>query len=94
VVPDEPHQALVMRAIYGPDGVKAGCVSGQCQQDIVAAANHLAAQGVKAIILGCTELPLLLNTPFFTTAAGSQVALIDPTLVLAQRCVLLAGSSP
>jgi aspartate racemase len=93
VVPDESHQALVMRAIYGPEGVKAGCVSGPCHQDILAAANHLAARGMEAIILGCTELPLLLNTPCFTTDAGSQVALIDPTLVLAQRCVLLAGRS-
>lgn len=91
VVPDEKHQALVMRAIYGPEGVKAGHVSGPCQQDIAAAANHLAALGVEAIILGCTELPLLLDTPAFTTAVGARVALVDPTLVLAQRCVQLAG---
>jgi aspartate racemase len=92
VVPDEQHQALVMRAIYGPEGVKAGYVSGQCHQDIVAAANHLAAQGVEALILGCTELPLLLNQSAFISNEGSQHALIDPTLVLAQRCVLLATS--
>jgi aspartate racemase len=91
IVPDESHQALVMRAIYGEKGVKAGHVSGQCQSDIVAAANHLAGQGVQAIILGCTELPLLLSAPVFTTEMGSRVALIDPTLVLAQRCVLLAS---
>jgi aspartate racemase len=91
VLPDAPHQALVMRAIYGPDGVKAGHVSGPCHRDIVAAANHLAAQGVEAIILGCTELPLLLKEPWFVSRDGSGVALIDPTLVLAQRCVALAG---
>lgn len=90
VVPDAAYQELVMRAIYGPQGVKAGHTRGQCRADIEAAAGHLAARGVEVIILGCTELPLLFDAPTLPAADGA-VALIDPTLVLARACIAQAA---
>ena len=57
IVPDLANQRLVMNAIYGERGVKAGCTDGQCRQDLLEALGHLVARGARAVILGCTELP-------------------------------------
>ncbi|MNE95882.1 hypothetical protein D3C80_1940280 [compost metagenome] len=42
------------------------------------------------LILGCTELPLILPQADDFAIGGVAVALVDPTTVLAQRCVALA----
>ncbi|WGS51333.1 amino acid racemase [Paraburkholderia sp. D15] len=90
VVPSPPLQARVMEAIYGKEGVKAGFTTGQCQSDIAAAMEELIARGVDVVILGCTELPLLLPQPTYAGANGASVRLVDPTDVLARRCVAYA----
>ena len=82
-----------MEAIYGKHGVKAGFTKGQCQEDIAAAMEGLIAQGVEAVVLGCTELPLLLTGTEFVGASGARVRLVDPTDVLARRCVAYALSA-
>jgi aspartate racemase len=93
IVPDTPHQALVMRAIYGPQGVKAGHLDGLCKQDLMQALHHLVARGATVIILGCTELPLLLPRGEEVCIAGRHIALLDPTDILARRCVSLAQAA-
>jgi aspartate racemase len=95
IVPGAPAQERVMRAIYGERGVKAGYTSGQCVDDILEAVEELVAHGVGVMILGCTELPILLDSPQLRTASGKTVALVDPTDVLAKRCVeyALAGGT-
>lgn len=90
VVPSPPLQARVMNAIYGPHGVKAGFTSSESVADVDAAIDELAAQGVEVIVLGCTELPLLLSEPERVTARGNRVTLVDPTDILAKRCVSAA----
>jgi hypothetical protein len=55
-----------------------------------AAVDELVAQGVQVIVLGCTELPLLLRGPSLARADGVVVRLVDPTEVLAKRCVAYA----
>jgi aspartate racemase len=90
VAPEPAWQARVMEAIYGKQGVKAGFTTGRCQDDISAAIEGLVAAGVGVIVLGCTELPLLLPGGEFTTASGARVRLVDPTDVLARRCVAYA----
>ena len=91
-VPDEAHQQRVMEAIYGKKGVKAGYVDGECRQHLTAALEHLAARGADIVILGCTELPLILPQDPCFPIAGRQVALLDPTEILARRCVELSAS--
>ena len=86
-------QARVMAAIYGKHGVKAGFTSGQCHEDIVAAVEGLMREGIEVIILGCTELPLLLPAGEFIGASGARVQLVDPTEVLAKQCVAYAKNS-
>jgi aspartate racemase len=87
VVPQPEFQTRVMTAIYGLRGVKAGFTSGECLDDICAAIDHLISQGVEVIILGCTELPLLFSHRELTREGGQRVSLVDPTEVLATRCV-------
>ncbi|KAE8760265.1 amino acid racemase [Paraburkholderia madseniana] len=90
IVPAAELQARVMDAIYGKEGVKAGFTTGQCLDDIAAAIDGLIAEGVEVIVLGCTELPLLLPQTSFVGTTGARVSLVDPTDVLAQQCVALA----
>lgn len=90
VVPDPLHQSKVMEAIYGEEGVKAGYTSGRCKDNLLDAAAHLADSGAQVLILGCTELPLLLPQCEHFKLGDRTVALIDPTEILARRCVELA----
>lgn len=89
MTPDEAHQALVMSAIYGERGVKAGYTEGECKQALVSALAHLVERGARVVVLGCTELPLLLAESDAHAVAGRTVALLDPTAILARRCVAL-----
>ena len=84
-MPDPPFQRKVMNAIYGEQGVKAGHTDGACREELQQALSHLAAKGADVVILGCTELPLIMP------ASRAGITLVDPTDVLARRCVELAG---
>jgi aspartate racemase len=91
VVPDPPHQRRVMESIYGPRGVKAGFREGPCREDLLAAMTHLVRdRGSEALILGCTELPLLVGPSDRFPLAGREVAVLDPTEILARTCVAMA----
>lgn len=92
VVPDAAHQDKVMEAIYGKEGVKAGYTEGRCVEALLAAAAHLTDAGAEVLILGCTELPLLLPECERFELGNHTVILIDPTEILARRCVELACS--
>ena len=83
-------QAQVMGAIYGKEGVKAGFTTGQCLGNVSAAIDGMITDGVGVVILGCTELPLLLPHQSFVGTTGTRVSLVNPTDVLAQQCVALA----
>ncbi|CAN5396915.1 hypothetical protein BH11PSE4_BH11PSE4_07510 [soil metagenome] len=87
LLPDAAHQAMVMEAIYGADGVKAGFTQGRCREALRTAIDHLAEQGAGVVVLGCTELPLLFPQTEQFAAAGKTIALLDPTLLLASACV-------
>ena len=92
LTPDEAHQAKVMNAIYGEKGVKAGYTEGECKEDLLAALAHLVERGAEVAILGCTELPLLLAQNDDFRVAGKSVVLLDPTEILARKCVALSSS--
>lgn len=90
LVPDDTHQALVMRAIYGKHGIKAGYLDGECRHDLMRALQHLVGAGATLVILGCTELPLLLQENTAFPLGDSRIVLLDPTAILARRCVAIA----
>lgn len=87
IVPDDPHQDKVMSAIYGETGVKAGYVDGMCRQALLDAMAHLANRGAQVLVLGCTELPLLVRQDEHFPLGGGEVVVLDPTEILARRCV-------
>jgi aspartate racemase len=90
IVPSDGLQARVMNAIYGERGAKAGFMSGECIDDVTAAVDELSERGVEVIVLGCTELPLLLPDGEMHSGSGRVVNLVDPTDILAKRCVAYA----
>ncbi|SFN07295.1 aspartate racemase [Chryseobacterium oleae] len=90
IVPDVAQQQNVMESIYGEYGVKAGFTEGICKEQILEAADFIAARGADVIVLGCTELPLLFPTETEIIKDGRRVILIDPTLVLAKKIVAMA----
>ncbi|MBO4953834.1 MAG: amino acid racemase [Clostridia bacterium] len=80
--PEEAEQKAVMDLIY--NGVKAGRADYDAStvQDTI---NHLLQRGAKAIILGCTELPLAV------TMYGLKAPFVDPTLELARAAIVAAN---
>lgn len=91
IAPPPALQARVMAAIYGERGVKAGFTDGACRDDIEAALDGLVRMGARVVLLGCTELPLLLPAG---ERSGAGVTLVDPTDVLASACIAAAGRAP
>lgn len=93
VTPAPEIQQMVMDAIYGAEGVKAGHTQGHCAELLRAAIAHLHDRGARVQILGCTELPLIFSqSDHFEIGSTQAVSLVDPTDVLARRCVRLAQS--
>ncbi len=62
------------------NGLSEGCIS-----EAVAAAEYLIANGSEAIIMGCTEIPVILKGKEFS------VPLIDPNVIIARAAVAYAN---
>ncbi|MFA5073335.1 MAG: amino acid racemase [Nitrospirota bacterium] len=91
IIPDDDFQKKVMNAIYGEKGVKAGFTEGECKDDLNQALEHLVKRGAEVIILGCTELPLLQSENNDFHIGDRSVAILDPTAILARKCVALSA---
>jgi aspartate/glutamate racemase len=78
LVPDPRGEMDVMRVIHA---VKAGDLRPTIRAHARKAASALARRGAEAIVLGCTELPLVLDS------AGVRVPLLDGTEILARAAV-------
>jgi len=91
IAPDEATQALVMEAIYGKEGIKAGCIEGKPRELLLKAGEYLVEQGAGILILGCTEIPLVFEGLQRVTLQGKEIALLDPTSILAEKCLKMIG---
>ena len=89
ICPDEPHQQLVMEAIYGEEGIKAGFTRGKPEENVLEVSISLVRRGARMLILGCTELPLVLAENEALRIEGRNIAILDPTNILARKCVSL-----
>lgn len=86
LVPDPIDQEqLVMEAIFGRLGIKAGHFEPP-RELLLTAARRLVDAGAQAVILGCTEIPLVIN------ADDLPVPTVDPNRILAQTAVEYAMS--
>ncbi len=78
LVPSEPRQELVNRAIFA---VKAGDLGGLVRGWVREAGQELVDRGAQALVLGCTEIPLVIDP------AEWPVPVLDSTALLAQAAV-------
>lgn len=90
ITPDDMHQGLVMQSIYGEYGVKAGKTDGVCKVELLTALEHLVNRGAEIVLLGCTELPLLISQNESMLVGQKNVVVLDPTEILARKCVELS----
>lgn len=81
IIPNEEDQEnLVMEAIYGGHGIKSGNKN-ESKKLLLMASKKLLDQGAEAIILGCTEIPLVLNQEDF------NIPVYDPMEISAKKIV-------
>jgi len=85
LAPDARGQERLMEAIYGPLGIKAGKTSGPPRTAILGLARTLVRAGARAVVAGCTEIPLVLRP------GDLAVPLVDPMVIGARACVRKAG---
>ncbi len=86
VIPDEEDQNKVMKAIYSPQGIKAGYKNGLPKNLLVEVAKNLInKKDSQTIIAGCTEVPLVLKKN------DLSVPLIDPLEIIARESIKKAG---
>lgn len=83
VVPDEPGRVEVHRVIF--EELCRGVVRDDSRQKLIALVRELAAQGAQGVILGCTELTMILQPgdlglPLFDTTELHAMAAVDFSL--------------
>lgn len=83
---EEDQERLVMQAIYGPQGIKAG--NHEFPKNLLRAAlEELEMRGVKAVILGCTEIPLVLSQE------DTSMEIYDPMTITAYELIKFADAT-
>ena len=75
ILPDEAEMRLVTQSIVD---VMAGRARDQTKRRLEVVMKRLLKKGAQVIVLGCTELPLILS--------NDDPNVIDPTSILARRC--------
>ena len=79
--PRPETQDKIMNSIYE---IKAGNLGVQVREELLRAAQELAEAGAQAILLGCTEVPLVLQD------GDLPLPFVDPTQVVAEISVAMA----
>lgn len=82
LVPDAPDRAVIHRVIY--DELCLGKIVDESRAEYLRIMNSLAECGAEAIILGCTEIGLLIKP------SDTSLRLFDTTLIHAEKAVELA----
>ncbi|MFW5713995.1 MAG: aspartate/glutamate racemase family protein [Brevefilum sp.] len=80
IIPDEKDRKTVHRIIY--DELVQGQIKVESRKAYLQVINHLQAAGAQGVILGCTEIPLLIKPsdveiPIFDTTAIHAEAAVD-----------------
>jgi len=79
LIPDDREREAVHRVIY--DELCAGEIRDDSRAEYVEVIEGLAARGAEAVVLGCTEIPLLVRP------ADSPIPVFDTTAIHARRAV-------
>jgi aspartate racemase len=78
---DPEQEASVNKAVFGSSGIKAGVTEGEPKALIEHAANLLISRGAEAIIVGCTDISLVIESEKY------PVPMIDSLMELAKYTV-------
>lgn len=83
ITPDESERVLINSVIF--DELVNNKITEEAKQQFIAIINHLVDRGAEGIILGCTEIPLLIqqddvDVPVFDTMAIHAEAAVDYAL--------------
>ncbi len=84
IVPNAEHQEIVHQIIQKE--LVRGIITNESKQQYIAVINDLITKGAEGIILGCTEIPLLINQPDCT------IPVFDTTILHADAALALAVS--
>jgi len=88
LTPDKTDQErLVMGAVYGDQGIKAGFLDAANRDKLYRAAERLVDQGADILVAGCTEIPLVLS------AEVHGIPLVDMIDPLVSRAVAFCRGS-
>ena len=87
ITPKETGQAIVMKAIYGKEGIKTGELE-KPKEKIIKVVRELMGMGAEVIAAGCTEVSLVLRKE------DLSIPVIDPTEILAKAAVKEATNLP
>jgi aspartate racemase len=79
LIPDEPMRERLNAAIF--DELCQGVFNGQTTEMFIQAIDDLKSKGAECVILGCTEIPLIV------TSANSPLPTLDSTRLLAKYAV-------
>lgn len=85
ITPTQQTQTtLIHPAIANPQfGIKAlGAKADKARENLLLGVQELSGRGAELIILGCTEIPLVLTEPEI-----NDIPLLDPTLILARALI-------
>jgi aspartate racemase len=85
IAPDSNTQENeVMKIIYDKEGVKAGFNNAKLRNRLFYVCDELKQKGAEALVLGCTELSVLLPNSTY------EIPIFDPLKILAQKAVEIA----
>jgi aspartate racemase len=79
IIPDEPGIETVHRIIY--DELVHGIIKDESRQAYVKVIQQLAIRGAQGVVLGCTEIPLLVKQP------DCAIPVFDTTAIHAMKAV-------
>lgn len=82
VVPCDEERQLINRVIF--DELCLGIITEESKRAFLAVIDHLTAQGAQGVILGCTEIGLLISQQ------DTKTRLFDTTLIHAEKAALYA----
>ncbi|MEI6533423.1 MAG: amino acid racemase [Candidatus Roizmanbacteria bacterium] len=84
ITPNTYEQTIIMDAIYGIEGIKAGYMSLAIKQKLRFVIQSLKSRGAEAIILGCTELSLVFSSDY------EILPLLNPMQCISSKVVKVA----
>lgn len=87
IAPSKRNQEILMDAIYGKKGIKAGITSEDLKNKILKVADTLVKSSAEVIIGGCTEIPLVignndLTVPFIDTLEELAIATVRKVVLV------------